>query len=232
MGSEDRQKKISSQPVYQEAISKLSEYIRSSDLGPGDLLPAERKLAETFQVSRHTLREAIKALQEKGLLSAKRGSGNYIAATSSANLKQLLQDHVQNKQDELADIFQFREMLEPQIAGEAARNATDKNIAELENLVKLQATCDTESLHRELDDRFHHELAVATGNRILVNMILHVRNAISPSRSEHLLKMERREISYQGHLDIFKAVKSGDTEAATEAMKEHLLAIKKNVFGN
>jgi len=96
-----------SQPVYQEAVSKLRAFIENSDLGPGDFLPAERKLSETFLVSRHTLREAIKALQEKGILAVKRGSGNYIASTSVSGLKQQLLDCIQTERDQLADIFQF-----------------------------------------------------------------------------------------------------------------------------
>jgi len=221
-----------SQPVYHEAASKLRAYIERSDLKPGDFLPSERKLSEAFNISRHTLREAIKVLQEKGILASKRGSGNYIASTSPASLKQQLLDCVQTERDQLADIFQFREMLEPQIAAEAARNATADNIKELASLIELQADCETDKRHREIDDRFHLELAVATGNQILATMVINLRNAIAPSRSEHLLVAKRREISLQGHKDIFDAIKTGNPVAAAEAMNRHLQDIKENVFGS
>ncbi|MBL4666389.1 MAG: FCD domain-containing protein, partial [Sneathiella sp.] len=69
------------------------------------------------------------------------------------------------------------------------------------------------------------------GNQILPNMVINLRSAIDPSRSEHLLSAERRKISLEGHIDIFNAIKSGDPASASAAMTQHLYDIKENVLG-
>lgn len=216
----------SMRPVHEETASKVRLYIEANNYSPGDVLPAERLLAQEFQVSRHTLREALRVLEERGILISKRGSGTYIAPMSHAGLKQLLASCVATERDRLEEIFQFREILEPQVVALAAKMATPSHIDELESLIRQQAEATDIAQMREIDIQFHMALARATGNSILTEMVQGIHNTLGLVRSEHLISRRRQKISLAGHQMLIEAIRQRDPQMAIEAMRDHLQEIK------
>jgi GntR family transcriptional regulator, transcriptional repressor for pyruvate dehydrogenase complex len=110
VSTSNRQKRI-----YEEISTRLQTLMQSDDLKPGDRLPPERQLAVMFGVSRNSVREAIKSLEQHGMLVSKPGAGTFISANSKANVAMALGDAFARERHRLEDIFELRLLLEPQI---------------------------------------------------------------------------------------------------------------------
>lgn len=217
---------------YQEILDRLQELIASGQLRCGDRLPPERTLAETFRVSRTSVREAIRALAERGMLESRQGDGTYVRAQDEASLRRAFEEAFAAQRDKLHEIFELRRVLEPGIAALAARKAGPRVLERLKVIV-----CDQQRLllegrdDTELDARFHLELARAAGNTILADVLRTVHDLLAESRSEHLRTPERGRISAQGHLRVIAALERRDPEACRKAMEEHLETVERAVLG-
>ncbi len=216
--------------AYEEVIQKIRKLIENDDLGPGDLLPPERQLAEKFKVSRHSLREAIRVLQEQGVLATRQGSGNYIQASSKADLIRALNISTMPTEQKLRDLFQIREIIEPQMARLAAENATDedrKQIAEIaQALIEIADFAEGQSL----DHDFHETIAAATGNQLLHSILQEINKSMLPSASSQNEKKRRKDVSNAGHSAIVEAIEKHDADAAEAAMREHIAAIRSEII--
>src|SRR3972149_6591401 len=106
--------------IYEEVVSQIHELIREGKFKAGDQLPSERELAETFKVSRTSVREALRALETQGLIVSRTGMGNFIAALPVESLVAPLVKLLIEEKTALADIFEMRKLIEPHIAALAA----------------------------------------------------------------------------------------------------------------
>src|SRR5215510_7143472 len=106
--------------LYETIVAQLGQLIQEGKLCPGDRLPPERELAARLQVSRASVREALRSLELQGLLSSRQGSGTFIAAVSQEELLRAFARLAEEGQT-LRDIFELRLLLEPPIAALAAR---------------------------------------------------------------------------------------------------------------
>ncbi|NRA87897.1 MAG: FadR family transcriptional regulator [Rhizobiales bacterium] len=160
-----------SRPAYEEAAIKLRNYIEKNQFNPGDNLPPERKLAEQFKVSRHTLRQAFRVMEEKGILVSKRGSGTYIAPNSLIGLKQSLATCLDSETDQLNEIFEFRKILEPQVAALAAKNHKPFHVDALKNLIGQQILTIEPVQLKQIDRQFHAMIAFSPHGRKMCQTI-------------------------------------------------------------
>src|SRR5262249_23395810 len=108
--------------LYETIVAQLGQLIQEGKLRPGDRLPPERELAARLQVSRASVREALRSLELQGLLSSRQGSGTFIAAIGQEELLRAFTRLAEEGQT-LRDIFELRFLLEPPIAAMAARGA-------------------------------------------------------------------------------------------------------------
>src|SRR6266849_2452660 len=107
--------------LYEQIIEQIEGSILSGELKAGDQLPAERELAQKFGVSRTAVREAVKALREKGLVEAYSGRGTFITNGTSQAIRQSLDLMIRiNQQEGSANLAELRLVLEPEIAALAA----------------------------------------------------------------------------------------------------------------
>lgn len=220
--------------AYTAIIERIRAMIRSGELNPGDRLPPERKLAERFGVSRHSLRQAFQALAERKMLESRQGDGTYLLTTNEAAFSnEAILDAISEQSSFLADIVEFRRIVEPQIAALAAQRITSENIDRLKILV-----CDQQRalmVGREddgLDAEFHRLLAASAGNRVFGQVMATIQSIVDQSRSIWLQSSERRHDSVEGHLRIIDALEAGDAEAASTAMQHHIVEIEHHIFGN
>src|SRR5579863_3780209 len=117
-------KLVRSSRLYEQIVQQIEESIVKGDLKPGDQLPAERELAQRFGVSRTAVREAVKALREKGLVEAYSGRGTFITDGTTQAVRQSLDLMVRvGQQDGSSNLAELRAILEPEIAGLAATRA-------------------------------------------------------------------------------------------------------------
>ena len=138
----------------------------------------------------------------------------------------LLTRALHGEKDKLAEIFQFRRMIEPQIAAHAALKASAKDIAELELLLDHQREAQDFRRMIALDQAFHIALARATRNGTLLKVVERLNDILSESRGKVSRNPDRMELSVAGHANILRAVARGDSEAALAAMEEHLLQVE------
>ena len=217
--------------AFETTVENLQEFIIEHAMEAGDVLPSERELSQRFRVSRHTLREAIRVLQEKGVLVTKRGSGTYVAAKGKHSLSDELLALMPSEYDRLQEIFQIREIIEPQAAALAATMVGPENIQELRQIIAAQLLATTSIRQKELDSRFHVVLAFATKNQLLADIVEKINFALEPARSRHHHTKTRRLRSIEGHSLIVDALEQGDSGKAATAMRNHIGDVSNAVFG-
>src|SRR5271167_2168984 len=115
--------------VY-EVVAKQIERLVQEKLKPGDKLPSERELAEMLQVSRSSIRDAIRGLELMGLVEPRQGAGTIVREISAESLVNPFASALKHKQVVVGELLDFRKMLEPPLAGRAATNASPEEISE------------------------------------------------------------------------------------------------------
>lgn len=212
--------------LYEDVLTRLAELIEHGQLKPGDRLPPERVLAERLQVSRATLREALRIMQEDKLLVSRVGSGNYIA---EGNVKSLINGI---KHLGMQDIFELRLLLDPPICALAAQRATLEDIGRLETILRHQKARIEQGLSgAKADAAFHSMLAQATHNRALVRLGQALIEVTAPSRRHGLQTTRRARASLEAHRRILDAIKAHSPEQAHRAMEDHIRTVDVTLFG-
>ncbi|BBO72527.1 GntR family transcriptional regulator [Desulfosarcina alkanivorans] len=212
--------------VYQEIAEQIIHLIKAGKLRHGDQLPPERRLAEIFQVSRHPVREAIRTLEEKNVLVSRVGSGTFVVNERDASIDDLLTHALEREKNKLAEIFEFRRMIEPQIAAKAAAKASPEDLAELKGILERQEKAGDIHQIVDLDQEFHMALARATRNSTLLRVVERLNDILDESRTRVPRNTNRAELSLSGHASILRAVEKGDSGAALKAMEKHLLQVE------
>lgn len=217
--------------AYQRLSEKIQDAIEKGGLKVGDKLPPERTLAETFGVSRNSVREAIRTLSEQGILKSRHGDGTYICGSDLAPLTAALLNAVDTEGKSFDHIMEFRLVIEPSIA----RIATARHSAEQLHQLKI-IVCDQQLklLHGEndgeLDAQFHTLLSAATGNPVFVDIVSHLNELFSHNRADDVRLKRRMEEAINEHLMIIDALERKDAEACSDAMARHLHAVAEKHF--
>lgn len=210
--------------LYQRVAEQIAQVISEGEYPPGSRLPAERKLAERFNVSRPTVREAIIALEIAGCLEVRGGSGVYV---SDGNI-----DRFANTQLDVGpfDILEARALFEGSAAELAATRITDEELAKLEEAIEaMELENQTEPGHEEADGHFHLLIAKATKNEAIVAIcrsLWELRNS-SPVSARILekVRMAGSLPRIDEHTAILNALKLRDPAGAKAAMRNHLTAV-------
>lgn len=218
---------IKSARLYEQIVERIQESITSGSLRAGEKLPPERELAEQFNVSRTAVREAVKALREKGLVEIRRGRGTFVSDVSDST-----RDIVRGSFDllmrvearyALDNLLEVRAMLEPQIAAMAAEKAVETDIAALEEAVEtMDSALDDAELFIRADHEFHLILARATQNVLIPVLIDAVVELLMEQRARIFNVEGGPERGQFHHKHILATVKQKDPVAAREAMEAHL----------
>jgi GntR family transcriptional repressor for pyruvate dehydrogenase complex len=224
-------KAIKKTRIYEEVVSQIHDLIREGKFKAGDQLPSERELAETFKVSRTSVREALRTLETKRLIVSRTGAGNFVAELPVESLVAPLAARLIEEKAALADIFEMRELIEPQIASLAAERATEKDIEQLKRILDKQR----EAVSRgetgvEADAQFHFAIGRATQNQALEKLVSGLMEILSHSREESLQTPGRSRASIESHQRILAAIEENDTEGARKAMLRHVEEVEENVF--
>lgn len=214
----------------EEVVAQLREMIHKGELRSGDRLPPERDLAKQLGVSRPTLRAGIRSLAAVGVLKSRQGAGTFVVeadvspALDSNPLRLLASLHGFSS----AEMFEARLLLEMAIAGLAAERATSEQLTILaEELAEMFATLDEPEEYLVHDMRFHQGIAAASGNRIITTLMNMVVSILFDVRSKTVYRAHDLKESADMHRLIFRAIREGKTEAARNAMRDHLLLAQK-----
>jgi GntR family transcriptional repressor for pyruvate dehydrogenase complex len=214
----------------EDVIRQIADLIRNGRLNKGDQLPAERELCESFQVSRSTVREAIRSLESLGLIKSKQGNGTYVLVSGDRVGVSQLAAGLMTDKDELFDIFGVRKIIEPSIAQLAAKFANPEDIRELEGILERQRLEVAAGIYTpETDTAFHLTLARIANNRVLNRLLQAIFDLLHDIHGEWLTTSSRAAKSLEGHAEILDAIMSEDCAAARNAMLNHLNRVE-NLF--
>lgn len=208
----------------------LERLILEGDLEPGDRLPPERDLAEHFGVSRVSVREALRELENRGFIDRKPGRGTIVLGPSDrvSGVDGVL-GIVSSLKPELHDIMELRAIIEPPTARITASRATARDLAQLRELVEAMEVEVTKDRYAELDRAFHQAIAQYAHNPLLALINEQIANQIQPSRASRYQTRERRAISSAAHRRIFEALAAGDGDRAEHEARAHVLDISKQI---
>lgn len=217
--------------LYQTVQAKMTHLIDSGEFPTGGRLPPERELAERFEVSRPTVREAIIALEALGRVQVKTGSGVYVLEHQEASANGL--SHISP-----FELTESRALVEGEAAALAANLITEDELKELEqSLVDMaQENDDGELADGDADRHFHQIIARATRNAMLVSIIehmWHVRNhAPQVFRAYKAICEMDGATRVEEHEQIYKALVKRDANAARAAMHEHFARILQKLIAS
>ena len=217
--------------VY-EAVAEQIESLILRKLKPGDKLPPERELAETLQVSRSSIRDAIRSLELMGLLEPRQGAGTIVRVTTVDSMKPFA-DELRKKKEMLSQLLDFRELLEPPLAARAAKHASVEQMLGLQKILRRQEKkmLDEEPAIAE-DTEFHYGIAQASGNSVVLRVMDVVMDVLRETRQRALQVPGRAQKSLAGHQRILDAMMRRDPEAADAAMRRHIKEIEHIVLKN
>jgi GntR family transcriptional repressor for pyruvate dehydrogenase complex len=219
--------------LYQKVAKQVQDVIRDGLLRPGDKLPPERELAEMLQVSRGSLREAIITLASMGVVEPRHGEGTVVRELSAAPLVNQLSAMLVRKTMLLSELLEFRLMIEPALAARAAANATDEEIAHLEEILsRQQAKVDRGELAIDEDSKFHYAIAQAARNSVVLKVLDVFMDYLKESRELSLQVEGRSQKSLSSHRRIMNAIARRNPVAAESAMRKHITAIEGMVLKN
>lgn len=223
-------KTVRTSRLYEQIVQQIEESILKGSLKPGDQLPAERELAQKFGVSRTAVREAVKALREKGLVEAFSGRGTFITNGTSQAIRQsidlMLKFGQPNSSMHLAEL---RSILEPEIAALAATRGEDQHIAAMQdayNVMDRSRRDPTGFIEADLD--FHLALAEAAANPLILSLIDSIVDLLREQRLRIFQVEGGPERGQLHHKQILSAVSQRDPERARAAMRDHLQQIRED----
>ena len=210
--------------LYEQIVKQVEESILSGQLKPGDQLPAERDLAQSFGVSRTAVREAVKTLTEKGLVEAFSGRGTFVTNGTSQAIRQSLDLMIRiNQQEGSAHLAELRLVLEPEIAGLAASRIDGQLLGTMKETVAImERNLHDREAYIEADLDFHLALAEAAGNPLILSLLDSIVGLLREQRSRIFDVEGGPERGQYHHKRILTAVQQRDPEAARAAMREHL----------
>ena len=202
----------------QKISEDIIELILEENLQPGDKLPNETILSERLNAGRSSVREAMKLLASRNIVTIRQGSGTYIASSPGMVEDPLGFTFIGNKQKLINDLLEVRFLLEPSIAAMAATHADEKDIK------KITALCDD---HTQKDIEFHTAIAMSSKN-VVVPRLIPVINSSIPLFVETTGGTLHDE-TIETHREIADAIASHDPLRAQDAMYLHLVYNRKRI---
>lgn len=206
-----------SERVEEEVV----RYIQENRLRCGDRLPNEKELELRLGVSRSTIREAMRSLRARGIVTIRQGSGTYVADSMGVSEDPLGLGFRYDRNKTLADLLDIRFMIEPSIAGACAARASDEQKEEIRRLCdEVAAMIRRGEAHEEKDVQLHCAIAKGVDNELVNVLFPDVLSGIqvySPLLEDRLL-----EKTILRHQEIVDAIVSGDPRGAYYAMVQHL----------
>lgn len=216
--------------LYQGIVSQIEGLLVRGELKPGDQLPPERQLAEQLQVSRASVREALRSLELLGIVETRAGGGTFVRQGQPDDLARPLTSLI-SRGHTVADVIDVRGLLEPAIAERAARNISPAEIAELRDILAAQdRKVAAGEPYVEEDTRFHEVIGQAARNELLVTVVGVIWDVLRASREEWLQSEKRAHASLEAHRRILAALERHDPAAARAAAAQHIQAVGEGIL--
>jgi GntR family transcriptional regulator, transcriptional repressor for pyruvate dehydrogenase complex len=223
--------------VFQDVVNQIQDAILDGKLSRGDILPSERELRVMFNTSRGTLREALRVLEERGLIEIKLGvhGGAIVRGANAEQVTRSLARLIRSQQISLDYLAEFREGIEGNVASLAAQRATPHDGERLQALLEKARTAITQDpIDREsflvADRHLHQELAVITGNPIYIFVIQTIHENIHRYYDRYLsINAIEFQENFQDLCDLAHAVTTGSADEARLLAQSHVLRFNRRM---
>ena len=231
-------KKLKPSRIFQNVVSQVEEAILKGDLKPGDVLPPEMKLKEMFETSRGTIREALRVLEEKGLVDIKTGVGGgaIVRNLGTEKVAESLNLLIQTQSLDYDCLAEFREDVEGRVAYLAAKRAKEEDIGRLKSILENAEEVRRNSPKRRdflrLDIEFHVALAEITGNPLYVVVVKMIHDTVmgySDPYSRSFAETENMEDNLKDLKCLIDAIISKDADMAKCLAEEHIRKFNKRM---
>lgn len=219
--------RVSSNKLYIQIYEQILHEIEIGTFKVGDKLPSEKLLCDQFGVSRAPVRQAISALELNGFVLSKQGEGAYVKNTVSASKDSDSSNVLNSVSPE--EIIESRMEIEPIIAKYAAQRATIEDIEKLNNIISKMESETNDGVYNPItDDEFHQTIAKATKNDLLIKFIQDISDSMGHQkmwkflRDRTVTRSDYRQINFEEHKQIIKAIEVHNELEAYELMKMHM----------
>ncbi len=195
--------------AYQVIVDQIQEYFLNGELQPGEKLPTERELASRFNVSRTSVREALRKLEIKGIIDIKQGSGSFLKSPECHSLGQELSSTILKTEKKLIyEMLELRQTLEVECAFLASQRATSEDLERIGQALEMmnQVKNDVE-LGIQADLSFHINIVLAAHNSIFSQLFQtlseHMQDTIRVTRTQRLKDLDRTQETIDEHKEIY-----------------------------
>jgi GntR family transcriptional repressor for pyruvate dehydrogenase complex len=218
--------------LSQQVATQIAGMISAGRWKPGEKLPSEAALCQTFHVGRSTLREALKSLAFIGLVRMKAGEGTYVADGSTKFLENAFAQGLLTTEKDIEDLCETRLLLETELVALCAQRASDSDLQKIAALVEAmqESLSQGEEAFLPLDVQFHIAIADASQNQVLAQLLRTIRELLR----EVVMKSQKvpgaRELAYAQHREILEALKQRNPRKARVAMREHLQTFQRGLM--
>ena len=202
---------------------RIESLIRSGELRAGSRLPPEPQLATMLGVSRSSLREGLKGLMFLGLIKARPGYGTYVQSSLGRSASRHFQWMMLLREVKFLELYELRKILEPTVAGLAARRAGNEDLERMETAIEgMKRSFDRPDQYMGHEIAFHEEIARATKNAA-IEMMLHMMNdALAEGRRRTLPLISDFESNWRRHQRMYRLIACRDAEGARRAVLDDL----------
>lgn len=208
--------------IYEDVMARIQRLVADGHLRPGDRLPGERDLSTALQVSRGSVRQALRVLEQTGLIEARVGGGTYIRTPDPEALVRSLALVLAQHPQTLRQLFEVRQVLEPALARVAAERATPADVAAIAAILDRQAACvATGQDIKQTDIDFHYAVNAMPGNEVALRLVDMINDLLRDGTPD-IGREEEPAVWLAEHRRIYEAIAHGDGGAAEEAMRAHL----------
>ncbi len=228
---------ISTKRIYQSVIEQFIGLITSGKLKIGDKLPPERILAEQFNVSRASIREAFRAMEIIGIIEVRPGGGSYVTELNIGNFMTTVAPLFMRTNNMEQDLLEFRRLLETEAVTLAAEKQIQPAIAQLDKAVALMQKAlshDDLNLGAEADIQFHKAIFNCSDNYVLIKasecVSYLLESSVRMNRAHILKNTARAETLLEQHRKILETIKQKDGNLAAQAMVDHLQYVRQSLM--
>jgi DNA-binding FadR family transcriptional regulator len=210
-------------------VHDLVTAIVNGEVPPGQTLPPEEKLAQHFGVSRTVIRESVKRVEEKGLITVAPGRGTTVQPTTSWNILDPVVLSVMLENDDalgvLDDLAIIRGSLEGEMSAETAKRRSEEELALVHDaLAAMEQSLDDPEAFPQADVDFHFLVMTLSGNQLASNITkILFQRARSSTRFTGHQSADAHAITLEEHRQVYEAIAAGDAEAAQAAMRAHII---------
>ena len=217
--------------VYHDIINQIKELIAQRRINAGDRLPPERELAQLFHASRNSVRDALRVLEQMGLIESRQGDGTYVRTPRPEELTEPLALLLMQSRAHMHELWEMRRVIEPAVVEFAAQRITRDELEELETILAAQEKKVLRGLPGlEEDTAFHYAIAEAARNGVLMKVIDTVMDLLKESREKSLQQGDRPTYSLEGHRRVLEALRRADPTGARAEMLGHLREVEESIL--